>query len=245
MFRPLILFLLALWIILWFPPVALAAVFKKKALRGKMIRFFSRGVLLLVGVKVTTVGEVSGARPLLLVSNHLSYLDIPILASAVDCRFVPKKEIGGWPVLGTICKITDAVCVDRSRGKIGEGNEAIAAKLAESEVVALFPEATTGDGRHLLPFKPAFFEAAADAKVQPVAIRYRKIRGLPIDFGQWPLIAWYGDMELLPHLWHLLSIGKIEAELLFLPVIGGKGEDRKMLASQAHDQIEAALLAEN
>ena len=81
--------------------------------------------------------------------------------------------------------------------------------------------------------------------MQPVAIAYRKIRGLPIDYGQWPLIAWYGDMVLLPHLWKLLSLGRIGVELHFLPVISSVGEDRKTLATQAHDIIETTLLVQN
>lgn len=232
-----------LWTLFWFPPVAAAYFLKKKKLRGRMARFASAGMVRLLGVHVHCVGELSGVRPLMIVSNHLSYIDILVLASQLDCRFVPKKEIAGWPVINLICKIMNVVYVDRRPGKINEGNHAIASALAEGEVVALFPEATTSDGRHLLPFKPAFFEAAQAALVQPVAIAYRKIRGLPIDYGQWPLIAWYGDMTLLPHVWKLLSLGRIDVELIFLPPI--KGEDRKILSYQSHDSIQSALLVQN
>ncbi len=245
MIRILTLLLFVLWLVLWLPCVALAYLLKKKKLRGQIVIFACKGILFLFRVRVKLVGELAAKRPLLLVSNHLSYLDILVLASAVDCRFVPKKEIANWPVISSICKIIDVVYVDRSLGKISEGNQAIAAALAQGEVVALFPEATTGDGKHLLPFKPAFFEAAQGALVQPVAIAYRKIRGLPIDYGQWPLIAWYGDMVLLPHLWHLLSLGRIEVELHFLPPLSSVGEDRKTLAIQAHDVIETTLLVQN
>ena len=168
MLRILSLLLFAVWTILWFPFVALAYLFKKKTLRGRMVKIACKGMLLLLGVRVKLVGEESPTRPLLLVSNHLSYLDIPILAGAIDCRFVPKKEIAGWPIIKTICKIQDVVYIDRHPSKIGEGNHAIGGALAAGEVVALFPEATTGDGKHLLPFKPAFFQSAQGALVQPV-----------------------------------------------------------------------------
>lgn len=234
-------FLMLLWTVVWFFPVLFAYALKKKKLRGKMVHLYARVMLTLMGVQVKPIGELSQARPLLVVSNHISYLDILILFSLIDCRFVPKKEISTWPVINHFCKITDVVYVDRSKNKIHEGNSAIRQVLESGEVVVLFPEATTGDGKRLLPFKPAFFEAASEAHVQPVAIAYRKIRGLPIDYGQWPLLAWYGDMTLLPHMWKLLSLGKIEVEVHFLPVLG-PGQGRKNLAEQAHDEIGAALL---
>jgi 1-acyl-sn-glycerol-3-phosphate acyltransferase len=202
-------------------------------------------MLWLCGVRVTVIGECVDTRPLLVVSNHLSYLDIPILGSVVDMRFVPKKEVASWPIIGFICKIIDAVFVDRNVKKIGEGQKALRAALSVGEVVALFPEATTGDGRHMLPFKPAFFEAAAGVMIQPVAICYRKICGLPIDYGQWSLIAWYGDMLLLPHLWHLLSLGNIDVELHFLPPISSLGMDRKSLAAAAQEAITSCQLSVN
>jgi 1-acyl-sn-glycerol-3-phosphate acyltransferase len=242
MLRIIPLFLLVMWLVVWLPPVALAYAFKKKKLRGRMVKFVCKGLLRILGVQLKIIGEPSNERPLLMVSNHISYLDIWILASAVDCRFVPKSEIAQWPVIGLICRILDVVFIDRSTGKIMQGNQAIASALAQGEIVALFPEATTGDGKHMLPFKPAFFESAQGAAIQPAAIAYRKIRGLPIDYGQWPLIAWYGDMSLLPHLWKLLSLGKIEAELHFLPLMEHSGEGRKQLALQAQSAIEAALL---
>lgn len=234
-------FLLILWVIGWFPLVAAAYFCKKKKLRGEMVKCVCRGMLRLMGVQVNQLGALHAGRPLLVVSNHLSYLDILVLASAMDCRFVPKKEIARWPVISSICTLLDVVYIDRRPGKIHEGNQAIAAMLAAGEVVVLFPEATTGNGRHLLPFKPAFFEAGQGVTLQPVAIAYRKIRGLPIDYGQWPLIAWYGEMLLLPHWWKLLSLGCIEVDLHFLPPLESQGVDRKTLALQTHAMIEQAL----
>jgi 1-acyl-sn-glycerol-3-phosphate acyltransferase len=235
---------LIVWVLLWIVPVTLAHLFKKKKLRAKMTQYVTRGMIFLCGVRVKKIGEIASARPLLLACNHLSYLDIPILESLIDSRFIAKKEIAKWPVVNSFCRLQDVVFIDRSAGKISEGNAQIASKLAEGEVVTLFPEATTGDGKRLLPFKPAFFEAAAHAPVQPVAISYRKIRGLPIDYGQWPLVAWYGDMVLLPHLWKLLSLGRIEVEVHFLPPLYADKMDRKDIALQSHSAIESALTSQ-
>lgn len=242
MLRPLSFIALLMWIALWLSPLAVAHMLDKKKWRGRIFNFACKGILWICGVHVKRVGEPSDSRPLLVVSNHLSYLDIWILGSVMDCRFVPKKEIAHWPVVGWICKMSGAVFLDRSAHKIREATQAISAVLETGEVVAVFPEATTGDGKRLLPFKPALFEAAKGAAIQPVAIAYRKIRGLPIDYGQWPLIAWYGDMVLLPHLWHVLSLGRIDVEVHFLPPLSSVRVDRKELVHQAHSAIEQALL---
>ena len=105
-------------------PVALAYALKKYRLRGVFFALACRGIVRICGLRIAVVGQCAADRPLLVVSNHLSYLDIPILGSVMDMRFVPKKEIARWPVIGFICKILGAVFVDRSVGKIGEGQEA-------------------------------------------------------------------------------------------------------------------------
>lgn len=233
--------LLIVWVFFWVPFVLVLHVLKKRKLRAKLVMFIAKGMMFFCHVRVKKIGEIASDRPLLLASNHLSYIDIPVLMSVVDCRFVAKKEIAKWPVISGLCKLHDVIFIDRSASKISANNETIASVLAAGEVVTLFPEATTGDGKRLLPFKPAYFEAAAHAPVQPVAIAYRSIRGLPIDYGQWPLIAWYGDMVLLPHLWKLLSLGKIDVEVHFLPVLPQAANDRKELSLQAHSAVEAAL----
>lgn len=235
------LLILTIWIVVWALPVALAHLLKKKALRSQFCMLASKGIVFLCGVRVKVIGEPSAGRPLLLMSNHLSYLDIPVLASVVDGRFVAKNDIARWPVIGWICKITGVVFIDRRPSKIEAGQRAVQEILDKGDIVMLFPEATTGDGKRLLSFKPAFFELAQDAVIQPVAIAYRKIRGLPIDYGQWPLIAWYGDMMLLPHLWKLLSLGRIDVEVHFLPPVASDGKSRKILASQVHKEVSSAL----
>lgn len=235
---------LVLWVLIWMPPVAIVRALKKKKMRGRLVMCATRGMLAILNVHVRLSGEVSATRPLLIASNHLSYLDILVIASAIDTRFVPKREVASWPFISWICTLLDVVYVDRRAGKIHEGTQALREALAQGEIVTLFPEATTGDGRHLLAFKSAFFESAQGVMIQAVAVAYRKIGGLPIDFNQWPLIAWYGDMSLMPHLWQLCALGRIEVELHFLaPFIYEEGMDRKTIAIQAHNQIREALAA--
>lgn len=246
MLRALIaLLLLALWIGVWIPVIAFFHALNKKKFRNKLIRLVNRGIVRIAGVKVTAVGEVSASRPLMLVSNHLSYMDVWVLGSVANVAFVPKAEIANWPVASLLCKLMDCVFVERKAGKIHEGQAALETALDAGTALVLFPEATTGDGKHLLPFKPAFFEIATrrDIAVQPVAVVYKKINGLPIDIGQWPLIAWYGDMLLLPHIFTFFGLGKVEVEVRFLAPLE-RADDRKTLASNAQTAISHALTGE-
>ncbi len=244
-----ILIAIIIWLAVCLPLIFAAYLLKKKAQRDALACGGFKILLRLLGVRLRVVGTLSENRPLLLVSNHVSYLDIPVLGSAVACRFAPKKDIASWPVIGWICRILDAVFVDRRLGRVQEAKQAVRNALYCSAPVVLFPEATTGDGRKLLNFHSAIFSIAEDDKdnieIQPVAIAYRRIGGLPIDYGKWPLIAWYGDMSLLPHLWNLLALGKIDVELHFLKPLekSGYNNNRKILASKAHAAIEAVLLS--
>jgi 1-acyl-sn-glycerol-3-phosphate acyltransferase len=239
--------LLLLWIALWYLPVWLAKKWGKITSRDAMVRWCYCGILLIVGIRLKVTGSAEKIRPLLLVTNHLSYLDIFVLGSAAPVRFAPKSEIAAWPVIGGICRMCDAVFVDRRPEKIKETAANMQAALGRDELVCLFPEGTTGNGLHMLPFKSGFFSLAEEKitgrelTIQPAAISYTRIRRLPIDTTQWPLIAWYGDMELLPHLWRLLKIGSIDAELVFLPPVTKQHYgDRKQIAAHCHHAIAEA-----
>lgn len=237
--------LLVLWVGVMCPIIYAAFKLKKFSLRDRLLQIGARGMLIILGIKVTVNGELSGQRPLLLVTNHLSYLDIPLLASCCDVRFTPKSEIARWPVLGGLCRAAQSVFIDRRVEKVAKMKSELKAALERGEAVCLFPEATTGSGLHLQPFKSGFFSLAGETfehgelQVQPAAICYRTISGLPIDRSQWPVIAWYGDMELVPHLWQLLHVPSITAEVTFLPPITGMG--RKELALQCQGLISQVI----
>src|SRR5690606_339385 len=138
----------------------------------------------------------------LLVSNHLSYTDIFILASQVDVCFTPKSEIADWPIIGYLCKLNRCIFVDRRRSKVKDTANPIQEALQNGDVVSLFPEGTTNNGVSLQPFKSSFFSLAEsmELNVQPAAITYTHINRLPVDSTQWPKLAWYGDSDLVSHL---------------------------------------------
>jgi lyso-ornithine lipid O-acyltransferase len=233
------LILLAIWLAISIALLWLVNKTRKKKWHEGFCRFSYAVVCMIVELRVRTEGEMENGRPLLLVSNHISYLDILVLGAKTPAIFTPKSEMSRWPVVSTICRLLNCVFIERSSDKIKEARVKIHDALAKGEVVSLFPEGTTGDGRHLLPFKSSLFSIAEEEikmpdgdkelLIQPAIISYISVSALPIDSTQWPNIAWYGDMILAPHVWKLLQLGKIDAKLTFLPAVtisqlGGRKE---------------------
>jgi lyso-ornithine lipid O-acyltransferase len=238
------LLLLTLWIGFWYPPVWLSFRLGKSSARDRMSKICNQGLLHIIGIRLTVSGALSKEHPLLLVSNHTSYLDIPILASQSALCFTPKSEIASWPIIGGISKISGAVFIDRRPEKMMGMKKQLQDALASKRIVSLFPEATTGNGLHMQPFKSGFFSLADTTIddqhliIQPACICYSHIRGLPIDSSQWPLVAWYGDMDLAPHAWALFKLGPISAQLTFLPPVHSELiGDRKKVAAYCHHVI--------
>ena len=240
--------LIAVWVGFWYPLAWLAYRFQKISYRDKMSVIFNRGLLKIIGIKLVVSGEATQDRPLLLVSNHVSYLDIPIIAAQTAVCFTPKIEIASWPLIGSITRVSGALFIDRRPEKVLEFKKALHNTLASGRIVCLFPEATTGNGLRLQPFKSGFFSLADEPiegqrlTIQPACIAYTHISGLPIDSAQWPNIAWYGDMILAPHAWELMQLGPIKVHLTFLPPITPKdGSDRKQIAAECHQLIGNTL----
>jgi len=239
---------LIVWTGFWFILLTLAYKLKKWTFRDHVMRWASIGILKIIGIKVKVTGQPSDIRPLLLASNHISYLDVVILNACDHIHFTPKSDIDSWPVARHIARMSGGVYIDRRAEKLPEGKDNIISTLAEGNMVCLFPEGTTGNGLHMKPFKSGFFSLAEEKihghelTIQPIAITYSAIRHLPIDTTQWPLVAWYGDMELLPHLWHVLKIAPIDAEVVFLSSVTiHECGDRKKLAAHCQKVIGEAI----
>lgn len=197
----------------------------------------------IIGIKVVVRGVPFTDGPCLLASNHNSYLDIPVLGSTVPLSFVAKKEVAAWPFFGTLARLQETVFVDRERRlKAAATANEIHARIAKGDTLVLFPEGTSSDGNRVLPFKSALMGVAqmavgsgANARpvnVQPVSITYTKLCGIPMGRQFRPYFAWYGDMDLGPHLWEAFSLGPLDVVVQFHePVtLGGQG-NRKSLAA--------------
>lgn len=200
-------------------------------------RWFARS-LQCVGVRVHQQGEpLVGAG--MVVSNHVSWLDISILGQAVDVRFLSKDEVGRWPLIGWLARSNGTLFIRRG-GHEGERiTQDITQILQQGERVAWFPEATTSNGQGVMRFHPRLFAPAiaAGVPVQPVAIAFS-----PQPDGS-PSIAPFvlGD-QLLPHIWNVLKTERIDATLQFLPPIPVTADmQRRALADQARLAIVHAL----
>jgi 1-acyl-sn-glycerol-3-phosphate acyltransferase len=199
-------------------------------------RFLSK----LFGIHVTVLGAPLQGRGVLMVSNHTSYLDILALGGITRVSFVAKSEVASWPLFGTFARLQRTVFVQREhRAKTGEAAAEIRNRMLEGDALVLFPEGTSNDGNRVLPFKSALMGAAesqigTDANgqpvyvpVQPVSITYVGLHGIPMGRENRPLFAWYGDMELVDHLWEGLKTGPVDVVIEFHPpltvdMVGGR-----------------------
>lgn len=173
---------------------------------------------------IVTRGQLSSTRPLLVVCNHVSYVDIVILGALIEGCFIAKSEVRSWPGIGLLARLARTVFVDRRPTSTGKQSSLITERLAEREPLILFPEGTSSDGNRVLPFKSALFTVAAaevngaPVTVQPVSITYTRNGGLPMGVAERPFYAWYGDMDLVTHLWALMCRGGFQVEVDYLPI---------------------------
>jgi 1-acyl-sn-glycerol-3-phosphate acyltransferase len=201
-------------------------------------RRFLRWVGRAGGLRARSVGTPL-ARDVLFLANHLSWLDIMILAGATGTAFVSKDEVGRWPVVGWLADLNNTVYVNRTNRREVRGQaDSLRTALASGQPVALFPEGTTDGGSEVLPFRAsllsAVFPPLPGLKVQPVAIDY----GTPgAD------IAWVGEEKALANVKRVLSRkGTVEVVLHFLePLDPAACRDRKALAEASRAAIVAAL----
>jgi 1-acyl-sn-glycerol-3-phosphate acyltransferase len=156
---------------------------------------------------------------------------MPVLAAVIPLAFVAKSEVAGWPLFGTLSKLARTVFVERERRtKAGLQADRIRQRLEDGGTIVLFAEGTSSDGNRVLPFKSALL-SAADAMVtdedgnkrrvlvQPVSVAYTRLHGIPMGREIRPFFAWYGDMELVPHLWEAFCLGPIDVMVHYHPPI--------------------------
>lgn len=182
----------------------------------------------------------------LYVANHISWLDIPVIGSRIRGSFVAKAEVGSMGFVGHLADIQDTIYVERERRtRAGEQASEIQRRLGQGDNIILFPEGTSNDGVHVLPFKSSLFsvvegEALETVRIQPVTLAYTRLNGLPLTRQRLLDIAWIGDMELAPHALELMKLGRIEARILcHEPVRRADFADRKALAQHCHAVIRA------
>ncbi|MER5349237.1 lysophospholipid acyltransferase family protein [Kitasatospora sp. NPDC002551] len=211
--------------------------------RDRLARFWARGLLGSLGVTVRIGPGPDSGGGVLLVANHVSWLDIPLIAAARPGRSLAKTEVRRWPVLGRLVAWGGTVFVDRDRLRTLPRTVAeVASGLRAGRPMIVFPEGSTWCGRESGRFRPAFFEAAvrSGAPVQPVAIRYRLDDGRPTSAP-----AFVGEDGLLTSLARVVAVRGLVAELAFRPAIPPPPTDpahpweaRRALARTAQAVVE-------
>jgi 1-acyl-sn-glycerol-3-phosphate acyltransferase len=198
---------------------------------------YHRLVARLFGIHIRIKGTPVRGEGVLLLANHTGWLDIVIFSAVLPVSFVAKSEVGQWPFFGTLARLQRTVFVARAeRGKVGQTRDEIGMRLAAGEALVLFPEGTSCDGNRVLPFKSALLGAAKvddQVKLQPVSAAYVGLHGVPMGRENRPLFAWYGDMELVPHLWEALKAGPLDVAMEFHPPFSLAQMDRKEAARTA------------
>lgn len=211
--------------------------------------WYHRRVCRLLGVRFEIEGEVARDQPVLLVANHTSWLDIPVLSAVAPVSFVAKKEVGGWPFVSALARLQRSVFVDRTRRTaVGEAANEIMERLAKGDTIVLFAEGTSSDGNRVLPFMTSLFAAAKPsglggtqapaAVVQTLSLVYTRLHGIPLGRADRPLVGWYGDMEMRSHAWSLLKAGPLDVRLRIGPPVPLSAfADRKELARQSEAEV--------
>ena len=201
-------------------------------IRAVWLQGLSRRILRVLGVALDVSGVIPGRG--LLVSNHLSYVDIIVIGACAPVVFVAKREVKRWPVFGWFARRAGTVFADReSRPRVGQTAREIETALERGGLVVLFPEGTSSDGKSVLPFKSSLLESAARL-THPLAtslIQYELPDG---DVGE--EVCYWKDMTLVPHLINLLSKRGLRASIRFTQTSAGSS-DRKQIARQLHSEI--------
>lgn len=237
---------LLVWLLVGGSVAALLFYGRLRSWRDAFVIWGFRQFLRIARVTVVCKGQVDSARPLLLVSNHVSYMDIPVLASLAAVRFTPKADIAGWPVIGYLCRIAECVFIDRKASSTGRNKRALERSFEKKQLISLFAEGTTGDGKRILPFRSSYFSLAFEEgeraiPVQAATIRYTHVNSIPVDSAVMPRIAWYGDMYLLPHILDFLRLGNVRVEVTFHGVMSHETfNSRKEMAAHCHALVRDA-----
>lgn len=220
--------------------------------------WYHRQVCRIIGVRVRVHGEVPRGRAVLLVANHVSWLDIPVLSAVAPVAFVAKTEVGRWPLVGSLVRLQQCVFVDRTRRvSIGDTADDMIKRLGEGGSIVLFPEGTSTDGNRVLPFRSSLFAAvgpalagvggfgaggAAMPLIQTAALVYTRRDGLPLTWADRRALGYYGDIGIGESAISTLGGGPLEVEVrLGPPRPLSDFADRKALARHAEAEVRAGV----
>lgn len=220
-------------VLLVLPPV-------RRAWRRGMFQLLSSGTARLLGVRIRVHGTPPAA-PYLLVANHLSYIDIIAISAVIPARFVAKREVKGWPLIGVLSRLLGTIFIHREQKRDAlRVNDQLESALGTDDGALIFPESTSSDGAGILPFRPALLEWAAQRgfPVHTVSVTYR------VEPGDPPVeqsVCWWGEMPFGSHFIGLARLQRVETVLTFgpEPIVDS---DRKRLAERLRAAIAATFI---
>lgn len=203
-----------------------------------VIQWWLRRAGRIFGLRVT-VGGKAPREAILAVANHISWLDILVVSSVLPVCFVSKAEVRNWPIVGTLAGSAGTLFLKRGgRDAASQATMNMGEYLTQGQSVLIFPEATTGDGHSVHRFHARLFGAAIEtgARVLPVALSY------PHSEGVNPVVPFIGRISFGGHAWRVLGENRIDARVNLLEPIAAQETDRRGVATQAHDAIEAVII---
>jgi 1-acyl-sn-glycerol-3-phosphate acyltransferase len=238
---------LTLWLALL--PLQLAGIALNSRLQRDVPHLFHRILCRVIGIRIREIGTRTRETPVLILSNHASWIDICVLGAVAPVVFVAKSEVARWPVFGWLAKLQRTVFIERERRhKTGAAARAMADRLIGGDAVVLFPEGTSSDGIRVLPFRSALIGAVHHAigdsvhhdrvMVQPVSLAYVGYGGVPVGRALRDKVAWYGEAPLVPHLVGVLANGAIDVTVSWGEATAYDiNADRKQIARDAETAV--------
>ncbi len=211
-------------------------------LRLRILKRWSSQLLCILNVKVSFDPAIIPGSGII-VTNHISWLDVFLLNTMMPMRFVAKSEVRQWPLFGWLCSQAQTLFIERGRARdAARINRQIVGLLKEGESLVVFPAGTTTDGKELGAFHTSLLQPAIDAGalVFPVAIRYQDEQGMHSTAA-----AYIDDISFIASLWNILKCKGLHVRLIITAPIAATGSDRRTVTHQARQQIHAALFRMN
>jgi lyso-ornithine lipid O-acyltransferase len=233
----------AVTILVLYPGLELSALLRYRRGQRRISIIFHRIMRALLGLKVSARGAPSPIRPLMVVANHTSWLDIIVIEAVLPVIFVTQHEVAGWPVFGRLAKLKPSIFVNRTRRlQVLSTVNRIAGALTNDEVVAIFPEGTSTDGAGVIGFRSSLFGAVRETLlraenlpaifIQPVSVTYV---GPNRRSAVWAL---EDEIKFFPHLLQVAGLGRIEVVVTWgEPISADRDSDRKMLARRLEETV--------
>jgi 1-acyl-sn-glycerol-3-phosphate acyltransferase len=236
-------------------PFQLIGIAFELRLQRTIPHLYHRVLCALIGVRIREAGRRSAESPALILSNHVSWLDICVISALAPVVFVAKSEVARWPVFGWLARLQRTIFINRqARHQTGAATREIAGRLLGGDAVVLFAEGTSSDGIRVLPFRSSLVGAVHHAlgngthhthvTVQPLSLAYVGFGGVPIGRGLRERVAWYGDADLVPHLLRVLSSGAVDVTVSWGEATAyDMSADRKAIAREAEKSVRRMTAA--